>query len=1005
MHDLPVRPGTTISHYRIVSAVGSGGMGEVYLAQDERLGRKVALKLLPSEFVSDRVRRERFEREARTASALNHPSILTVYDMGEESGRYFIVTEFIEGETLRHRFVRGKLKLREALEIGIQVAGALSAAHAEGIVHRDIKPENIMIRRDGYVKVLDFGLAKLTQEPARADPARESEVQTVHRATDPGVVMGTAQYMSPEQAQALPVDGRSDIFSFGVVLYEMITAHLPFEGATRNHVIVSILEKEPAPLQRHLPDTPAELQRLISKCLAKDPDERYQVAKDLLLDLKALRHALEFEAEIETRSGVNRVETTRRSGPDSARISEPFPLVTRTISSAEYVVGEIKRHKKGALITVAAVVLIAAAALLVPPLTREAESGQRIPIAVADFSNTTGQPELDGLSGMLITSLEQSRRLAVMTRSRMFDTLKRLGKDNVQRIDETLGREICRAEKVDALVTASISKFGDLYILDLKVLDPEKNEYVFTAKEQGKGAESIPGLIDRLSEKTRLGFKEKAREVRSASSRVANVTTTNLEAYQHYFRGQQFLVQLEMENAEQEFRKATELDPTFALAHYGRAYALAWFGSERAREPILKAVQYIDRAPEKEQLLIRAEKASSIDRDWTQSIAILKQLLDRHPDEKQALFIVGDLSYHRQDYLAAERYLRKVLELDPKFEPALQHLVWMYRDSGRHAEMLDQARRYVEIAPSVEAYDSLTSAHALAGDLDSALDVAGRASTLFEDKIEPATQLVQIYLFRDDYEAAAAEAQKLLTRQRPASERRAGYRMLAFIHTYRGQYRAAHSTLDEAIELAADSNDPVSKGHALALQASNAAWTRHAEKEARQLAAMALELNESLNIFSHWWLLDTYALTGEFESAHKLAREHLWGSQIPIDFLEGMARLRAGDPTGAIPEFEAVMTRSAVHGNALYFLAQAQLEAGRYDQAIDSVRRVQRLYFPQFSRQHIYPRTYYLLGKIHERKGDRKAAVENYGKFISLWRNADTDLPELIDAKSRLAQR
>ncbi len=264
---------TTISHYRILSRPGSGGMGEVYLAKDTRLGRKVAIKLLPNDLTKNEDRLHRFEQEARAASALNHPNIITIHEIGEAEGIHFIATEFIEGQTLRRQMAGGRLKLGATLEVATQVASALSAAHAAGIVHRDIKPENVMLRRDGYVKVLDFGLAKLTERRARATDTDAPTSASVK--TDPGTVMGTVTYISPEQARGMEVDARTDIFSLGVVLYEMISGRLPFEGETTTDVLVSILEKEPPPLSRHAPEAPAELQRIVSKALRKDREERY----------------------------------------------------------------------------------------------------------------------------------------------------------------------------------------------------------------------------------------------------------------------------------------------------------------------------------------------------------------------------------------------------------------------------------------------------------------------------------------------------------------------------------------------------------------------------------------------------------------------------------------------------------------------------------------------------------------------------------------------------------
>jgi serine/threonine protein kinase len=291
--------GRKINHYQVLSLLGAGGMGEVYLAKDTRLGRKVALKLLPQKFTQDRERALRFQQEARAASALNHPNILTIYEVGEFEEGHFIATEFIDGQTLR-TLMNARVTLRVALDAATQVASALAAAHEAGIVHRDIKPENIMSRRDGYIKILDFGLAKLTE---RFSPERTtipyndaSTIGLIH--TDPGKLMGTARYMSPEQIRELESDGRSDVFSLGVVLYEMVTGRAPFDGASPGEVMAAICNQEPSPLRRHNRDAPAELERIVGKALQKDCEERYQVIKDLLLDLKSLKLELEVEAKL-----------------------------------------------------------------------------------------------------------------------------------------------------------------------------------------------------------------------------------------------------------------------------------------------------------------------------------------------------------------------------------------------------------------------------------------------------------------------------------------------------------------------------------------------------------------------------------------------------------------------------------------------------------------------------------------------------------------------------------
>src|SRR5437899_3331095 len=296
----------SISRYRILEKLGAGGMGEVFLAEDTKLGRKVALKILAEELTQNRDRLSRFDQEAYAASALNHPNILTIYEMGDEGGRHYIATEFVDGVTLRKRLSSGvPMELEEVLDIAIQIAGALEEAHAAGIVHRDIKPENIMIRRNGHVKVLDFGLAKLTERAL----AEETDTEAITRAlvqTDAGVVLGTSQYMSPEQARGKPIDARTDIWSLGVVLYEMASGRAPFTGETKTDVIVAIAKNDPPPLARFAPNAPAEFEWIVLKALRKDVDERYQTIKEFESDLKKLKQRLEFQTELERSMGPDK---------------------------------------------------------------------------------------------------------------------------------------------------------------------------------------------------------------------------------------------------------------------------------------------------------------------------------------------------------------------------------------------------------------------------------------------------------------------------------------------------------------------------------------------------------------------------------------------------------------------------------------------------------------------------------------------------------------------------
>jgi serine/threonine protein kinase/Tol biopolymer transport system component len=354
--------GTLLGRYEIRSSLGAGGMGEVYLGQDTRLNRPVALKLLTADLTRYEDRLRRFEQEARAASALNHPNILTIYEIGHADAGHFIATEYIDGATLRQRMARAGIKTAEALDIAIQVSAALAAAHEVGIIHRDIKPENIMVRRDGYVKVLDFGLVKLTERQAV-----DSEAPTISPVnTDPRAVMGTVNYMSPEQARGISVDARTDIWSLGVVLYEMVAGRVPFEGATSGDMIVAILDREPLPLARYLTDVPIELEWIVKKALSKDREERYQTIRDFAVDLRRLKQELEFRSKLErsTPSGegtaglsVSGGRSLSSGGATAVRTGE-VGTTTHTASSAEYLIGEIKRHKGGAALMLGALAVI-----------------------------------------------------------------------------------------------------------------------------------------------------------------------------------------------------------------------------------------------------------------------------------------------------------------------------------------------------------------------------------------------------------------------------------------------------------------------------------------------------------------------------------------------------------------------------------------------------------------------------------------------------------------------
>src|SRR5438034_5399897 len=382
--------GELIGHYRIESLIGVGGMGEVYLARDERLGRKAALKLLPDSLITDETQLSRFKNEARTASSLNHPNILTVYEIGTEGNRQFIATEFIEGITLRASIASGRINPHAALEIAVQVAAALAAGHEAGVVHPDIIPDDIMLRPDGYVMVLDFGIAKLTEQRLASDD--HTVETTAMLQTRPGLVLGTAHYMSPEQARGQKVDARSDIWSLGVVLYEMVGGSPPFRGETPSDCIASILTTEPPPLSGVLPDVPVKLESILQKALRKKSDERYQTIKEMLADLRILKGKLETESSL-----------------------------PQTKARAESIVSKIKRHKRGVLLTLAAALLVAAAVAYFFHFVAPAPSQNEKSIAVLPFENLSEEKSnayfADGIQDEILTRLSKIADLKVISRT------------------------------------------------------------------------------------------------------------------------------------------------------------------------------------------------------------------------------------------------------------------------------------------------------------------------------------------------------------------------------------------------------------------------------------------------------------------------------------------------------------------------------------------------------------------------------------------------------------
>ncbi len=595
----------------------------------------------------ERVRR--FEQEARAASALNHPNIITIFEIGQADGVHFIATEFIDGQTLRQRMSGSRMSVREALEVAVQIAGALAAAHEAGIVHRDIKPENVMLRRDGIVKVLDFGLAKLTE---RQKAELDTEAPTMIKvSTDPGTVLGTLTYMSPEQARGLKVDARSDIFSLGVALYEMVAWRAPFAGATASDVIVAILDHEPAMLSQHAPGAPHELERIAGKALRKDREERYQTIKDLLLDLKSLKQEMEV-ADFRLRNADS-------SGEASQSANEP-----RMTSSAEYLVSGVRRHK-----IASAVVSLGLIALVGFALWMSAGRGGEKAIdsiAILPFVNVGADPNTeylsDGIPESLINSLAQLPNLRVVPRSTAF----RYKNTNLE--PHKVGREL----GVRAVLMGKVTQRGDRLSIQADLIDVEQVSQMWGEQYNRKLADILAVQEDISRE---VAGKLRLRLSGAEQEQLTKRYSKNTEAYRLYLLGRHHLAKANREGLERGrdcFYQAIALDPNYALAYDGLANyylgATEWTMSSREAGPKAKGA---------------AKKALEID--------------DRLAEAHTSLGVV--YFWFDWDWPAAEGKFRRAIEINPNF--ALAHLYYgnYLLVMGRVDASIAETRRALELEP------------------------------------------------------------------------------------------------------------------------------------------------------------------------------------------------------------------------------------------------------------------------------------------------------------------
>jgi serine/threonine protein kinase/tetratricopeptide (TPR) repeat protein len=696
-----IASGTKLGRYEIRSKIGEGGMGEVYLAEDVRLHRQVALKILPSEVAANKDRMRRFEQEAQAAAALNHPNIAHIYEIGEHDGRHFIAMEFIDGVTLRGKIHREHAELRKLLRYLQQVAEGLAKAHAAGIIHRDLKPDNVMITRDGYAKILDFGLAKLSERTRRQDGEPHEEVPTAMMQgphSTPGLVMGTVGYMSPEQAQGRSVDYRSDIFSFGCLLYEATTGQRAFESESTIDTLHRIVHA-PVPLVKDVnPSAPGDLTRIVRRCLAKDPDERYQSIRDAAIELRDLRRELEGAAELEITVPPSAVGSGVTSTTNVAATVSDAPLSTAPVSSAEYIVTEIKRNKVVTAIVLTALVLggFGLAAYLRARNTEVAIDS----IAVLPFVNQSGDPDTeylaDGLTESIINNLTRLPSLKVIARSSVF---RYKGRDaDPMKAGGDLG--------VRAVLTGRLLQRGDSLMVSAELVDVRDNKQLWGEQYNRKVADALAvqqEISREITEKLRLRLSGEEQQ------RLVRRDTANPEAYQFYLRGRFYWNKRTTDGirkAIEQFQQAIERDPNYALGYVGLADSyilLEDYAGVPSSETLPKARAAADRALQLDDTLAEAHTSSAHIYDqqwrWAEAEQEFRRAISLNPNYATThhWFSVYLLAQRRFD--EARKEIKRAQELDPLSPIIGVNVADLYLLSGDADSAIEQCKRVIELDP------------------------------------------------------------------------------------------------------------------------------------------------------------------------------------------------------------------------------------------------------------------------------------------------------------------